>query len=121
MSGGGGRFGCDGRGHAGGQGKGRGHGQNYAGTSTANKKGLCEALGSNVFDCGQKAAADQMQTSLEKVIEHVGTTHGQDIANELQNKVTVVIVEPVHTPALLLRNWTCKTIIRAGHLNTQNA
>jgi hypothetical protein len=48
----------------------------------------------------QKAAADQMQTSWEKIAECVGTTNGQDTSkNELQNIVTVVIAEPVHSPA----------------------
>ncbi len=62
---------------------GRGCGQNYAGTTTTTRKGLCDALGANVFDYGQKAAADQMRTSWEKITEYVGTTYGQDISNKL--------------------------------------
>jgi hypothetical protein len=78
MSGGGGRsYGRGGRGSAG-RGKSRGRGHSYTGTSVASKKGLCEAVGINVFDYGQKAAADQMQTSWEKITEYVGTTHGQE-------------------------------------------
>ena len=63
MSGRGGR--TNGRGGRGtnGRGRGRGHGQNYTGTTASTKKGLCEALGGNVFDYGQKAAADQMRTT----------------------------------------------------------
>jgi len=34
-----------------------------------------------------------MQTSWEKITKRVGTTNGQDISNELQNKTTVVIAK----------------------------
>jgi hypothetical protein len=50
------------------------------------KSGLCAVLGNNVFDYGYRAAADQMRTSWEKLIQFVGTNYGQDIGNELQNK-----------------------------------
>jgi hypothetical protein len=121
MSGRGGRsYGRGGRGSAG-RGKSRGRGHNCTGTSVSSKKGLCEALGINVFDYGQKAAADQMRTSWEKITEYVGTTYGQDTSNELQNKTTVVIAEPVHTPAVLLRNQTREVNIRAGQNNLQTA
>jgi hypothetical protein len=49
----------------------------------AAKSGLCAALGINVFDYGQSAAADQMRTSWEKLVQVVGTNCGQDISNEL--------------------------------------
>jgi hypothetical protein len=87
----------------------------------SSKKGLCKALGTNVFDCGQKAAADQMQTSWEKITKYVGTTYRQDISNELQNKTTVVITELVHAPAVLLRNQTREVAIRVGQDNLQAA
>ena len=86
------------------RGRGRGRGQNCTGTASSTKKGSCEALGLNIFDHGQKAAADQMRSSMEKITEHVGTMHGQDISNELQSEITVVIAEPVHAPAVLLRH-----------------
>jgi hypothetical protein len=121
MTGRGGRsYGRGGRGH-GARGRGRGRGQNYAGMSTTSKKGLCEALGTNVFDYGQKAAADQMRTSWEKLTEYVGTTYGQDISNELQNKTTVTITEPVHAPAILSRHGSRETVIRAGQGRIQSA
>jgi hypothetical protein len=44
-----------------------------------------------MFDYGQKSAADQMRTSWEKLVQYVGTNYGQDINNELQNKVWVVL------------------------------
>jgi hypothetical protein len=91
---------------SGGRSRGRGRGQNYSGTTSTTKKGLCDALGANVFDYGQKAAADQMRTSWEKITEYVGTTYGQDISNELQNKTTVTIAEPTHTLTVIARNAT---------------
>jgi hypothetical protein len=105
----------------GGRSRGRGRGQNYSGTSTTTKKGLCDALGANVFDYGQKAAADQMRTSWEKITEYVGATYGQDISNELGNKTTVIIATPVHTDTVLQRNAARETIIRNGQNNMQTA
>jgi hypothetical protein len=121
MSGRGGRnYGHGGRG-SGGRARGRGRGQNYTGTNTSSKKGLCEALRLNVFDYGQKAAADQMRTSWEKITEYVGTMYGQDISNELQNKVSVTIAEPVHTQAVLVRNSARETVIRNGQMDIPQA
>jgi hypothetical protein len=54
-------------------GKGRRRGQNYTGTRMAAKSGLCAALSNNVFNYGHRAAADQMQTSCEKLVQFVGT------------------------------------------------
>jgi hypothetical protein len=57
-----GRRGRDGRGgHS--RGCSRGRGQNYTGSANAARKGLCDNFGTNVFDYGQKSAADQMRTS----------------------------------------------------------
>jgi hypothetical protein len=44
-----------------------------------------------------------MRTSWEKLAQYVGTNYGQDIRNELQNKITVILVEPVHTDDVLLK------------------
>ena len=72
-----------------------GRGQNYFGAGTGGgKQGLCSALGKNVFNYGQKASADQMRTSWEKLFQYVGTSYGHDISNELQNKIAVVLPEP---------------------------
>jgi hypothetical protein len=48
----------------------------------SNKSGLCAALGNNVFAYGQRAAADQMQTSWEKLVQFMGTNYGQDISKQ---------------------------------------
>jgi hypothetical protein len=70
-----------GRAGSGSGGRGRGRGQNYNGPANAAKRGLCTNLGTNVFDYGQKSAADQMQNSWEKLVQYVGTNYGQDINN----------------------------------------
>jgi len=95
MSGRGGRgSGRGGRGNNGGRSSGRGRGQNYSGAShKTSKSGLCTTLGTHIFDFGHKAAADQMRTTWEKLVQYVGTTYGQDISNELQNKATVTLPE----------------------------
>ena len=97
MSGRGGR-GRGGRGRGRGRG-GRGRGSSYTGANSSSKKGLCAALGDNVFDYGHKAAADQVRTSWEKLVQYVGTTYGQDISNELLNKTELTLAEPTHTAA----------------------
>ena len=122
MSGRGGRNrGRGGRGNSGRGGRGRGRGQNYTGAANAPKRGLCTTLGTNVFDYGHKAAADQMRTSWEKLVQYVGTNYGQDISNELQNKITVTLAEPVHTPEVLARHATREQLIRTGQANIQRA
>jgi hypothetical protein len=82
---------------------------------------MCTNLGTNVFDYGQKFAADQMHTSWEKLVQYVGTNYGQDINNELQNKVWVVLAEPVHTNDVLARHSVREVMILNGQLNIQQA
>jgi hypothetical protein len=99
----------------------RGRGQNYTGSANAARKGICANLGTNVFDYGQKSAADQIRTSWENLAQYVGTNYGQDISNELQNKITVILVEPVHTDDVFLKHSPRETIIRNGQMNIQRA
>jgi hypothetical protein len=110
-----------GRGGANRGGRGRGRGQNYTGSANAAKRGLCTNLGINVFDYGQKSAADQMRTSWEKLVQYFGTNYGQDINNELQNKVWVILTEPVYTDNVLARHSVREVMIRNGQLNIQQA
>jgi hypothetical protein len=70
----------------------------------AAKSGLCAALGNNVFDYGHRAAADQMQTLWEKLVQFMGTNYGQDISNELQNKIPAMLTKPIHTLEVLARH-----------------
>jgi hypothetical protein len=74
-----------------------------------------------VFDYCQKSVADQMRTSWEKLAQYVGTNYGQDISNELQNKITVILIEPVHTDDVLLKHSLRETMIRNGHIYIQRA
>ena len=101
--------------------RGKGRGQNYTGVSKTSKSGLCTTLGSNVFDYGHKAAADQMRTSWEKLVQYVGMNYGQDISNELQNKVAVVLTEPVHSPTIMARHAIREQMIQNGQANLQQA
>ena len=82
-----------------------GRGQNYSGAGTGGgKKGLCSALSKNVFGYGQKASADQMRNSWEKLVQYVGTSYGHDISNNLQNKLAVVLPDPEYDLAILMRH-----------------
>jgi hypothetical protein len=122
MTGRGGRSGNrGGRGNGGRGGRGRGRGQNYTGAASALKRGLCTTLGTNVFDYSQKSAADQMRTSWEKLVQYVGTNYGQDISNELQNKATVTLTQPVHTTEVVTRHGLRESMIRTGQTNIQQA
>jgi hypothetical protein len=118
MSGRAGR-GCNSRG--GGRGHGQGRGLNYTGTNLPAKRGLCTTLCTNIFDYGQKAAADQMRTSWEMLVKYVFTNYGQDISNKLFNKTVVTLVEPLHTPLVLSRHASCKRMVCAGQANIQAA
>ena len=78
MSGrGGGKF-VQGRG-----GRGRGIGRDGRGrdgntsTVTSQKKGLCAALGDNIFTYNKKGAADQLAITLRKIVKHTGTIYEQ--------------------------------------------
>jgi hypothetical protein len=84
-------------------------------------KGLCANLGTNVFDYGQNSAAYQMRTSWENLAQYVGTNYGQDTRNKLQNKITVILVEPVHTDDVILKHSLRETMIRSGQMNIQRA
>jgi ribosomal protein L15 len=124
MSGRGGRNngrGGRGRGSANRGGRGRGRGQNYTGSANAANRGLCTNLGTHAFEYGQKSAEDQMRTSWENLVQYVGTNYGQDINNELQNKVWVVHTEPVHTNDVLARHNMREVMILNGQLNIQQA
>jgi hypothetical protein len=124
MSGRGGRNnGCDGCGRGGANcgGRVRGRGQHYTGSANAAKRGMCTNLGTNVFDYGQKSAADQMRTLWEKLVQYVGTNYVQDINNKLQKKVWVVLTEPVHTNDVLSRHGVKEVMIRNCQLNIQRA
>jgi hypothetical protein len=98
-------------------GRGRGRGQNYTGSANTTKNGLCANLGTNVFDYGQKSAADIMPTSWEKLVQYVGNNYGQDISNELRNKISVDIIEP----EVLRKHGLREAMIQSGQRNIQRS
>jgi hypothetical protein len=102
-------------------GRSRGRGQNYTRSANAAKRGLYTNIGTNVFDYGQESAADQIRTSWENLVQYVGTNYGQDINNKFQNKVWVVLTEPVHTGDVLARHSVREVMIRNGQLHIQQA
>jgi hypothetical protein len=62
-----------------------------------------------------------MRTSWETILQYVGTTYGQYISNGLQNKITVVLVEPAHTDDVLMIHGVREVMIRTGQMNIQRA
>ena len=88
----GGRGKTEGRSGRSGRGSGRaGRGQGYQTKTKATKVGLCKELEHHVFDYGGHTATDTMQVTQEKVQQYVGIKYGEDIANELKNRIQVVI------------------------------
>jgi hypothetical protein len=85
------------------------------------KSGLHAALGNNVFYYGHRAATYLMRTSWEKLVQFVGTNYGQDIINELQNKIPVILSEPVQTLEVLARHAIHEQMVRTGEDNLQQA
>ena len=67
------------------------------------KTGACKSLGTHVFDYGPKNAADQMATTWEQIVIHVGTNMGEDISNELRNRKETIIPKPEIPPDVVAR------------------
>ena len=62
---------------------------------------MCSDLSNHVFDYGQKALAHHIRTTRQKLLYHIGTIHGHNISNKLQNYRTVIIPKPNHTQDVL--------------------
>ena len=90
---------------------------NYSGTTSADNRGLYNALCTSMFNYGQNSAADQTRSSWEKLVQYVGTNYVQDISNELQNKITFNLVEPAHAPKVIERHAIRERMIRTGQAN----
>ena len=54
-------------------------------------------------------------------MQYFVTHYGQDISNELQNKITVNLVEPVHTPEVIAIHAIQERMNRTGQANIQTA
>ena len=74
-----------------------------------------------MFNYVQNSEADQIRSSWEKLVQYVGMNYGQDISNELQNKLTVNLVEPVHAPEVIERHIVREMMIRTGQDNIQTS
>ena len=70
-----------------------------------------------MFDYGQKASADQMRTSWEKLVQYVGTSYGHDISNDLQNKLAGVLPDPEYELSILMRHGARETMVHDGQAN----
>ncbi len=66
------------------------------------KVGLCKELESNIFNYGISNATNLMRNMQEKIGQYVGIKYGEDIVNELTNKMMVTIPPPVYSTAILL-------------------
>ena len=95
-----GRAGRDGR--SGARQKGRGSG--YLVKPKITKVGLCKELESNVFHYGGYNAADTMRVTQENIQHYVGIKYGEDIANKICNKVTMVLQPPQYSDAIINRH-----------------
>ena len=101
-----------------GRGGGRGTGRSSSTTTTPKNthKGLCAELEGNVFDIGQRTSADLLRTTLEKIIQYVGTKYGEDIANEIESRSLSTFTPPQHT-AEVLRKHAAKTTLKRTQQN----
>jgi hypothetical protein len=77
---------------------GRGGRGNYRYRSSSAKTGLCKELENNIFDLGERSAADLMRTTQIKIAQYVGAHYSGDIMAELQTK-TEFVVPPPEYPA----------------------
>jgi hypothetical protein len=71
------------------------------------------------MDTGQPRIRGELHgKSLSKF---VGTNYGQDISNEPQNKIPVILSEPVHTLEVLDRHAIHEQMVQTGEENLQLA
>jgi hypothetical protein len=71
------------------------------GSPAVQKKGLTAALGSHIFDYGDKDSADQMKVTWEKVCNHIGNTLNQELATEILTGKKIVPHMPTIDDALV--------------------
>ena len=102
--------GRDGRGSA--NKKGRGRGEGYAPKTSNKKVGMCAELHHHIFDYGVANAADLLWTSQEKIAQYVGSKFGEDIANEVTNKVAVTVPPLQYSAAIKTRHQEWERHVR---------
>ena len=64
-----------------------------------------------MFNYGHKTGTDEIRTSWGKPIQYIGNNYGQDINNELQNKIKIILIKPVHTLTVMAKHTTRETIV----------
>ena len=64
-----------------------------------------------MFNYGVHNTADLMRTTQEKIVLYVGAKYGEDIANKLSNKVTVMIPPPVYSAAIIARHQEWQLLV----------
>jgi hypothetical protein len=69
-----------------------------------------------IMDTGQLPIRWELH-AWEKLVQFVGTNYGQDISNELQNKIPVILSEPVHILEVLARHAICEQMVQTGEEN----
>ena len=52
-------------------------------------------------------------------MQYVGTNYGQDISNELENRLTVNLVETVHAPEVIAQHIIREQMMRTGQPHIQ--
>ena len=99
----------------------RGRGAGYTSKPKTLKVGLCKELENHIFDYGVSNTADLMRTAQEKIAQYVGINYGEDIANELTNKTTVMVAPPVYSASIMLRHQEWEAHVRKMQKNTKTA
>ena len=93
-------------------------GQSYSGSGhKSSKVGLCKDLESNIFDFGTATCADLMRATQEKIVQDAASTYGGDIANELKNRVKLVIGALDYSDAIKLKHQARLTLVRTQQAN----
>ena len=85
-------------------------------TTKSARKGLCAELEENVLDIGQRTSADLLRTTLEKIVQYVGTKYGEDIAAEIETRAATSTTPPGHT-ADVLRKQAAKINLKRTQQN----
>jgi hypothetical protein len=70
-----------------------------------------------MFDYGAHNTADLMRTTQEKIVLYVGAKYGKDIANKLNNKMTVTIPPPVYSVAIQARHQQWEVLVQKKQRN----
>jgi hypothetical protein len=82
----------------------KGRGSGYSAKPKTTKVGLCKELESNFFHYGGYNAAGTIRVTQKKIQQYVGIKYGKDIANEICNKVTMVLWPPQYSDVIVNRH-----------------